>query len=194
MALGSKNPIITAASIAFGVIIGWLLGIQGAIGHLAEFLKQTFHSQEGTFVDGFITTTVLFCVGPMTLLGCMQDGLEGKSELLSLKSTLDGFGAFFFAVGFGSGVLATALSVLFIQGAITLAASRLRRLAENEPLMNEISGVGGVMLLGTAFGLLNFGNLQIANYLPALFVCPAIYFLVSKLSSPKLSSPSERPT
>lgn len=173
MLLGSKNILIVAAAIAFGGMIGMALGFQDAVANMASWMKDTFgvHEDAG-FIDVMITTSVLFCVGPMTLLGCMQDRLEGKIELLALKSTMDGVGAFFFAVKSGPAVLATALVVLVVQSAITFAAKPLRPVAEDDDLLAELSASGGVMLVGTGLGLLAIKALPVANYLPALVLAP----------------------
>jgi uncharacterized membrane protein YqgA involved in biofilm formation len=173
MLLGSKNILVVAAAIALGGMIGMALGFQEAVANMATWMKTTMgvHDDAG-FVDVLITTSVLFCVGPMTLLGCMQDRLEGKIELLALKSTMDGVGAIFFAVKSGPAVLATALVVLVVQSAITFAAKPLRPLSEDDDLLAELSAAGGVMLVGTGLGLLAIKSLPVANYLPALVLAP----------------------
>ena len=128
----------------------------------------------GRFTEAIVATSILFCVGPMTLLGCIQDGLEGKSDLLALKSTMDGIAAVFFAAAMGPGVLVTAVVVLVFQGAITLAAGRLRKFAENASAVAEMSAAGGAILLATGFGLLGIKTLPTANFLPALVLAPLL--------------------
>jgi uncharacterized membrane protein YqgA involved in biofilm formation len=110
----------------------------------------------------------------MTLLGCLEDGLEGKTDLLKIKSTLDGVGAVFFAATLGPGVLVTAAIVLVVQGALTVSAQSLRSFAQDEVLVAEATAVGGIMMIATALGLLGIKSLPVANYLPALALAPAI--------------------
>lgn len=184
MFLQSRNPLAVAGAIALGGVLGMLLGFDTGLHRFADWAKAT-SGGGGRFSEAVVTTTVLFCVGPMTLLGCLQDGLEGRSELLSLKSTMDGVAAFFFAAALGPGVLVTAVVVLVFQGALTLMARRLRRLAEREDLMAEISGAGGAILLATGLGLLGIKSLPTANYLPALLLAPLFALTLAKLESRK---------
>ncbi|HVL40394.1 MAG TPA: DUF554 family protein [Fimbriimonadaceae bacterium] len=150
-----------------------MLGLSAGLQHFAEWARTTFGADSGDFNKGLITTSILFCVGPMTILGCLQDGLQGKIELLALKSTMDGFGAIFFAAALGEGVLVAALVVLVFQGALTLLARPLRSLASDDELLAEMSGAGGAMLLGTGLGLLEIKRVPVELYLPALAIAPA---------------------
>jgi len=182
MFLRGKNPLIAAISIATGGIVGLALGIDAGIGHLAATIRnQLGATGESTFAEGLITSFVLFCVGPMTILGCLQDALEQKIDLLAVKSTLDGIAAVFLAAALGRGVLVTAFLILIFQGGLTLLARPLRKLAGNEDALAEISGAGGAIMLGTAFGLLGIVDLHTANYLPAIFIAPAIALIAPKL-------------
>jgi uncharacterized membrane protein YqgA involved in biofilm formation len=115
----------------------------------------------------------------MTILGCIEDGLKGKTELLGVKSTLDGFAAFFLAATLGPGIIASALVVLVVQGALTLGAHRLAGLAEDEEMIAEVSAVGGLMMLGIGLGLLDLKKVPTANFLPALFLAP-IFLVLSR--------------
>lgn len=184
MLLGSKNILVVAGAIALGGMIGMALGFQDSVANMATWMKGALGVQDDAgFVDIMITTSVLFCVGPMTLLGCMQDRLEGKSELLALKSTMDGVGSIFFAVKSGPAVLATALVVLVVQTAITFSAKPLKPLAEDENLLAELSAAGGVMLIGTGLGLLEIKSLPVANYLPSLALAPLFVIIGRRISS-----------
>src|SRR5579862_4324676 len=117
MFLKSHNALVAAISVAVGGIIGLAIGIHAGIDHLSEWARLHFGGEAGKFNEGLITSFVLFCIGPMTLLGCVEDGLEGNIELLALKSTLDGIAAIFLAAAFGAGVLVTAGLLLIFQGA-----------------------------------------------------------------------------
>jgi uncharacterized protein len=187
--LEAKNIVIVAAAVALGGILGLALGVHAAIEAFAEWAKQTFGGQgSSTFTEAIIVTSVLFCVGPMTLLGCIQDALEDKIELLAIKSTMDGFCAIFFAAALGPGVLVSAGVVLVVQGLLTISATPLKRLMRDEAAIGNASSVGGVMLLGIGFGLLaepgflptDRSQLPIANFIPALFLAPAISSLAGQ--------------
>ena len=118
----------------------------------------------------------------MTLLGCIQDGLEKKIELLALKSTMDGIAAVFLAATFGISVLVCAILVLVFQGLLTLGARQLRFLTDHEDRLDELTAAGGAILLGTGIGLLGLKDLHTANYLPALALAPVIATVASRLN------------
>lgn len=171
--LESKNVLVLAFALTVGGVLGWALGIQAGVEGFAEWARVSLGPlATGRFSEAVVTTSILFCVGPMTLLGCLQEGLEGKIELLAIKSVLDGVGSVFFAAALGPGVLVTAAIVLVFQGALTLAAGRLRALARDPELLAEASAVGGAMLLAIGMGLLEIKRLPVANYLPALVLAP----------------------
>ncbi len=186
--LQSKNVLYVAGAIALGGILGTALGIDAGLHALTEFVRQRVGGG-AHFNQGLITCSILFCVGPMTLLGCIKDGLEGDIELLSLKSAMDGVGAFFFATALGRdggfGVLLSALVVLIYQGALTLLARPLRPLADDTDLFAEITGSGGIMLMAIGLGLLAIKILPVANYLPALALAPLFVLAGRKLSKRK---------
>lgn len=176
-----NNVLITVACIVLGAIIGSLMGLDQMILSLAEWAKQRVGGT-GTFNEGLITTSVLYCVGPMTLLGCIKDGLEKDIELLKIKSTLDGISAVFFAATLGSGVLVTALVVLIFQGALTLAARPLEPLTKIEGAIEEMSAVGGVMMLGIGFGLTGIKKFPVEIFMPALALAPVWVILQQKFA------------
>ena len=171
--LKGENILATAIAVALGGILGLALGFQAGLEMFAEWAKGTFGGT-GRFTEAIVATSILFCVGPMTLLGCIQDGLEGKSELLALKSIMDGIAAFFFAAAMGPGVLVTAVVLFLFQGGITLAAKRLRKFAENQSAVAEMSAAGGAILLATSIGLMGVKSFPTANFLPALVLAPII--------------------
>ncbi|MBS1717690.1 MAG: DUF554 domain-containing protein [Armatimonadetes bacterium] len=186
MFLPAKQIVLMAAAIALGGVIGELLGIQHAIGTFSEWARIHLGGESGKFNEGLITTSVLFCVGPMTLIGCLEDGIEGKSELLMLKGTMDGVGAFFFAAALGAGVVVTSAVVLVVQGSLTLLARPMRRFAEDRELLDESAAIGGLILMGTALGLLEIKSLPTANYLPGLFILPLMILAKRKFERPRV--------
>jgi uncharacterized membrane protein YqgA involved in biofilm formation len=173
MVLSSKNIVVVVAAISLGGILGMLLGIQAGLEGFAEWARVHFQGT-GRFNEAIITTSILFCVGPMTLLGCLQDGLEGKYELLAIKSALDGIGSVFFAAALGPGVLVTAAVLLVVQGCLTLLAKRLSWLARDEEMLSEVTASGGVMMMAISLSLLDIRPIQAAVYLPALALAPLL--------------------
>jgi uncharacterized membrane protein YqgA involved in biofilm formation len=182
MFLRAKQPLIAAVAIAMGGVLGLALGIHAGVSHFAAWSNEHLKSLSSPrFAEGMITSFVLFCVGPMTLLGCLQDALERKIDLLALKSTMDGIAAIFLSAAMGWGVLVTALLILVFQGGITLLAQPLRGLASDEEALGELNGAGGAILLGIGLGLIGLVDLHTSNYLPAIIIAPAIAVAARRL-------------
>ena len=130
---------------------------------------------------GFLTASLLFCVGPMTILGSIQDGLTGNYELLTVKSVLDGFASLAFASTLGVGVLFSTLVILVFQGGISLLAVQLNALV-TAPMLNEMTAAGGVILMGLALSsLLEIKKIRVGNFLPALAIAPLIVWILNWL-------------
>ena len=187
MFFSSKNPLISVAAIALGGLIGVWMGIAPALDIFAEWVRHRVGGGS-SFNEGLITSFVLFCVGPMTLLGCLQDGIEGKIEILSVKSALDGFASIFLAAALGWGVMVTALILLLFQGTLTLLARSLQKVAADEELLGEESAVGGAMMLGIGIGLLGLKKMRVETYLPALVLAPAFTLLARQVRSQRTAS------
>lgn len=185
--LQSKNVLVVVGAVALGGILGHLLGVQYGLESFADWTKHLFGGG-GRFNEAVITTSVLYCVGPMTLLGCLQDGLEGKIELLAIKSVMDGIGAIFFAAAMGPGVLVTAVVVLVFQGTLTLLAKPLQGVLKDEQMIAETSAVGGALLLAIGLGLLEIKKIPVATYLPSLLLAPLFARLDAVMTSRKASS------
>ncbi len=172
MFLSSRNVIVPVASVVFGALAGRLLGIQNGIQFIAEYARSLLASFQGGgsgyFQEAFITSSLLFCVGPMTLLGCLEDGLEGRITLLSLKSLLDGVASLFIGAGLGPGVLLSTLTVLAVQTPLTLGARRLRFLKEESHLVQEVSAAGGLILIVIGLSLCGLKLPPSSEFLPAL--------------------------
>lgn len=181
MAFKTDNVLITLGSIIIGGIIGELLNIQSQLDRLGQALQSRFGaSSNNRFSEGFVTTSLIFCIGPMTILGALQDGLSGDYQLLAIKSMLDGFVALTFAAGFGIGVAFSALTILTVQGSISLTASHLESLL-TDSMINEMVAAGGIMILGIGFVLLELMPIRVANYLPALIIAPTLVVMISQL-------------
>ncbi|MEW6404147.1 MAG: DUF554 domain-containing protein, partial [Chloroflexota bacterium] len=160
MFLKTENPLIVLGALLIGSLLGEWWRIEDGIQRLGQILEQRFardpfdaaqgRPEAGTgsrFVRGFLTASLLFCVGPMTILGSIQDGLTGDYNLLAVKSVLDGFAALAFASTLGVGVLFSSIIVLGYQGGISLLAAQLNAIV-TEPMMNEMTAAGGIMLIG----------------------------------------------
>jgi hypothetical protein len=183
MSLKSQNPLILLGSLVLGALTGEALRIENGIRRLGEVAEQRLGGKAarmetpGDFARGFVTTSILFCVGPMTLLGCLQDGLHGDYQLLAIKSLLDGISAIAFASALGWGVLLSAGTVLVVQGALTLGARALAPLVGDAAMQAELFAAGGVMMLGLGFRLLELKEIRVANLLPALLYAPLLVAL-----------------
>lgn len=171
--LGSKNLALVAVALVVGGLLGLLGHFQQGLDDFSNWAQTQLKGGSG-FAEGFAAASILFCVGPMTILGCIQDGIEGKSEALTIKSTMDGFAAIFLAATFGAGVLLSAAFVFVVQGLLTLFASKLIFLREDPEAMNELGAAGGGILLLIGLLLLDLKKSPIANFLPALVLAPAM--------------------
>ena len=179
-----ENPLIPLASLLVGGLIGEWLRIESRLKSLGTWLEDKFTGGPGEsveaarFVRGFLSASLLFCVGPMTILGSIQDGLTGDYQLLAIKSVLDGFAALALASTLGLGVLFSVLVVLIYQGGISLLAAQAQALF-TEVMLAEMSAVGGVLLLSLAIGtLLELRPIRAGNLLPALVLAPAFVALL----------------
>jgi hypothetical protein len=171
MFLRSKNPLVVVAAICLGGVLGSALGLDVGLEALAEWARVQTRG-EGRFNEGFITASVLFCIGPMTLLGCLQDALERKIELLALKSLLDGVSSVFLAAALGVGVLVSAAFVLVFQGLLTLLAVPLKRYSDDEAVLGEVVACGGVMMMAIGLGIAGITSFETVLFLPSLVVAP----------------------
>ncbi len=183
MFLNTENPLIVLGALLFGTLLGEWWRIEDGLQNLGKFLEQRF-SREGEdgsnrFVRGFLTTSLLFCVGPMAILGSIQDGLTGDYNLLAVKSVLDGFAAMAFASTLGVGVMFSTIIILIYQGGISLLAAQLDAIV-TPAMMNDLTATGGVILLGLAISsLLEIKKIRVGNMLPALAIAPLIVWLLS---------------
>jgi len=191
MFLKTQNPLIVLGSLILGALLGEWWKIEAGLGNLGTILERRFLRGEGKgssrfapygdFVRGFLTASLLFCVGPMTILGSIQDGLTGDYSTLAIKSVLDGFTALAFASTLGVGVLFSAVVILVYQGGIGLLAAQLNQIV-SPAMMNEMTAAGGVMLLGLAISsMLEIKQIRVGNFLPALAFAPLIVWILNSL-------------
>ncbi len=183
MFTSTENPLIVLGALLIGTLLGEWMKIEDGLQNFGKVLEQRF-SKEGDdgsnkFVRGFLTASLLFCVGPMTILGSIQDGLTGNYQLLAVKSVLDGFAAMAFASTLGMGVMFSTIIILVYQGGISLLAAQLDVIV-TPSMMNELTATGGVILLGLAISsLLEIKKIRVGNMLPGLFVAPIIVWVLT---------------
>ena len=170
----STIPILIA--LLAGGLIGSALKLEDRFENLGKLLKIKFHSNQGSFVEGFLDASLLFVIGPLAILGSISDGMGTGIDQLTLKSTLDGFAAMAFASTLGWGVAASAIPVALYQGAWTLVGVFLGNIMQPYQV-DAMTIVGGLMLLGIALRLLKIKSIAIGNLLPALFFAPLIALL-----------------
>ncbi|MDD4205188.1 MAG: DUF554 domain-containing protein [Candidatus Delongbacteria bacterium] len=167
MAAKTGNVLVMVFSIVLGAIFGELLNLEVRMEKVSEWGKRKVGSKNDKFTEGFVTAFMLFCMGSMTILGSIEEGLGGEPTLLLAKSFLDGFGAVALASSLGIGVLFSAVPLFFYQGGLTLLAGLVQGYL-TEPIINEVSAVGGLMLIGLGITILEIKKLKILNLLPAL--------------------------
>ena len=167
MALSAKEVIPIVGSLLLGALTGEILRIEDGLEHIGFWLKKRAKSDSSTFVEGFVTASLLYCTGAMVIVGAIQDGTTGNATTLYIKSMLDGVASIAFASTLGTGVLFSAVSVFLVQGFITLLASNLAFLQE-PVILNAITSTGGLLIVAIAINLLNVAKIRIGNLLPAL--------------------------
>lgn len=186
-AAGPGVPVlIVLGALVVGAIIGSLLRIEARIAALGAVVHSRVGrrsagsasgAQRARFVQGFLTASLVFCVGPLTVLGSIDDGLGRGIDQLALKSTLDGFAAIAFASTFGAGVAASALTVAVVQGGLTLLGALLGNVLTNAQI-SALTATGGLLLVGIALRLLRVREIPVGDLLPALLLAPLFTWLV----------------
>jgi uncharacterized membrane protein YqgA involved in biofilm formation len=176
MAFKTENILFVIGSLVVGGIIGELVGLEEWLESLGEFIKKKVKSESGNFVLGFVTASLVFCIGPMTIVGSIQDGVSGDAGLLFAKSVLDGFASLIFASTLGVGVVFSSLTVLIFQGALTILGSKLSFLLKPE-VLDELVATGGLIIVGIGFYLLGIKKIKVGNFLPALIVVVILVLL-----------------
>jgi uncharacterized protein len=167
--------LVVMFAVLLGGVAGELLRIEDRLAGVGDRLQARLardgsHSQVS---EAFFTASLLFCVGPLTVLGSIDDGLRGDIELLTTKSLLDGFASVALAAALGPGVALAAVSVLVVQGAITLGAGLFEDVLVGEPLA-ALTSAGGVLIIGISLRLLDVRDVRVGNYLPALVLAPVL--------------------
>jgi uncharacterized membrane protein YqgA involved in biofilm formation len=187
-ALGTGNVLLIMGSVLFGGILGEWTRIEDGLEALGQWLEDRFGGKdERSITRAFVTASLVFCVGPLTVVGSIQDGLTGDYSLLAIKSVLDGFAALAFAASMGPGVLLSILTIVVLQGGLSLASmgvgGALGEVTRQTPWVVEMTAAGGVLMLGISLMLLELKRIRVANLLPAVLLAPLVRVLLEVLGA-----------
>jgi uncharacterized membrane protein YqgA involved in biofilm formation len=180
-AIDTTNFLYVLGAMLLGGLVGSLVGVDARLNQLGETLQRRFaRGTTSTVAEGFVTAAIVFCVGPLTFLGSIQNGLTGDASLLTVKSVLDGFTAIALAATLGWGVLLTIPLILLYQGGLALGASLFVGLLTDLQL-REMSAVGGLLIIGVGLKLLGIRDVKVADFLPAIIVSPLVVATFGRL-------------
>ncbi len=186
--LGAGNALIVLGALISGALLGEWWQIEDGLSRAGRWLERRLgvkdvesvenqQDQKSKFVRGFLTASLLFCIGPMAILGSIQDGLTGDSSTLIIKSVIDGFAALAFASTLGMGVIFSALVILVYQGSLSLLAAQVQAFF-TPVMMGEMTATGGIILMAVSItSLLNLKQIRAGNILPALIIAPILAYI-----------------
>ena len=180
---GIDGAILGLLAIVIGGVVGELLQIEEKLTKLGNWLKRKFCGR-GLFTEGFVASSLLFCIGPMAIIGSFNNGLNGDNTLLTLKATMDGVISIALANIYGIGVGFSTLIILIYQGGLSLAVGMLANTVpdpNSNPYLLLITGIGGLMIMAIGCNLLDFVKIRVASFLPAIAFAPLIYLLFDYL-------------
>ncbi len=180
-ALGAQSPLIVVGSLVLGAIVGTLLDVDGAINRLGLWAERRFNRGEGekvSLAEGFMTASLLFCVGAMTVNGAIEAGVQGKNTLFYTKALMDLCSSMMLAAGLGLGVMLSAAFVLVFQGLLVLLAGWIAPVLTPEAIA-EMTAAGSLIMVGLGLNLLGVTKIKVADYLPAIVIAPVICWIVS---------------
>lgn len=177
MMIETRNVLVVLVSMAIGGVLGELLRIEERLDRFGARVEERFSKEHGTFAKAFVTTTLLYCIGPMAIVGALQDGLRGDYSILLTKSMMDGIASVAFASTLGIGVLFSALTVGAYQGGITIGASLLQPYLTSV-MITEMTATGGLLILAIAMNLLGIAKIRVGNLLPAILVAAVLSAVV----------------
>jgi uncharacterized membrane protein YqgA involved in biofilm formation len=186
LAWRDTSPLYVLGAILLGGLVGEAIGIEARLQRLGDRLQERVSRsgaamRHATVSEAFFTASLLFCVGPLTVIGSFEDGLRGNVEPLATKSLLDGFASIALASTLGAGVAFAAITVLVVQGALTLGAGLFQDVLRGEALA-AMTSAGGVLIIGIALRLLDLKDVKVGNFLPALVIAPLLVALVDALA------------
>ena len=179
-ALTTKNPLILLGSLLLGTIVGEIINVESGLERAGDWLQKRLARSGSTLSEAFVSASLVFCVGPLSILGSLDNGLSGDTTKLVIKATLDGFAALAFGATLGWGVLLAIITVLLYQGGLSLGAHAIAPLLmSNAGAITELTATGGLILVAVGLKLLKIRDLRVANYLPALVVAPLLVAAVA---------------
>lgn len=178
-AFKTENTLLVVISIVLGSIIGEKVKIEDRLEKLGIWLENKVGKGKGSVAKGFVTASLIYCIGAMAIVGSLESGLTGNHETLFIKSLLDGISAIIFSSTLGIGVIFSAISVFLYQGLITITAGAMKYLLVEE-VVREMSAIGGLLIVGIALNILEIKKISVANMLPAVFL-PIFYLLLQPL-------------
>lgn len=179
MALKTEDILLVIFSLVIGSLMGEFIKIEGRLENLGKFFEKRFSKPGNGLAKGFVVTTLIFCVGSMAIVGSLESGLTGNHQTLFAKSALDGLSSIIFASSFGIGVLFSSVSVFLYQGFITLTATLIKPFLVGE-VINQMSAVGGLLIIAIGFNLLEIQKIKVGNMLPAIFI-PLVYYMIKNM-------------
>jgi uncharacterized membrane protein YqgA involved in biofilm formation len=188
--IDTVNPMVPLGGLLIGALLGEWWKVEEGLEKLGVLLRQKFvrknsdstpdSERDSLFVEGYVTASLVFVIGPIAILGAIQDGLTGNFEMLAIKAVLDGFASIAFASSLGIGVAFSALSIFVYQGAITLLAGFFSQFFSTA-MMNEMTAVGGLILMAIALSsLLEIKKIRTGSFLPALLITPLIVWVLER--------------
>lgn len=175
----SSNVVLIITSMVIGGFIGEIIDIDNGIERLGNKIEDKFKNKNVKISEGFVTASLLFCVGSMAIVGSLESGLEGNNKILFAKSMLDGITSIIFSSSLGIGVMISSISVLIYQGIITIAAFGLKTILI-QSVITDMTAVGSLLIIGLGFNLLGIVKIKVANLLPAIFI-PIFYQAILNL-------------
>lgn len=177
MVVKCKHPVLTVFAIIIGGVIGGLIRIESGIERIGEWLKNKFskNNQNDRFTEGFVNSSLTFCVGAMTVIGAIN-AATGNYDILLTKSIMDGSISIIFASILGFGVVFSSITIVLYQGGITLLSSKLL-FVKKAIYINEISAVGGILIIGIGINLLEIKKIRIVNFIPSIFLIVLFIFI-----------------
>lgn len=178
-ALKSSDILMIIISLAIGSLLGEIIGIERRLENLGDWLESRFSSKDSSISTGFVTASLVFCVGSMAIVGSMESGLAGNEQTLYAKSILDGIASIVFASTLGIGVMLSSIAVLLYQGSITLLAVLIKPYLV-PVVIDQMTSVGGLLIASIGVNFLSSVKLKVGNMLPAIFI-PLIYFVIKSL-------------
>lgn len=176
MSLKTSNPLLLVFSLILGALLGTVLRLQERMESAGNHIQKRLKLKGGQFSEGMVTAFLMFCMGSMTILGAIEEGLGNEPKLLMIKSLMDGFSSIALVAALGVGVIFSAIPLLIYQGGLTLLAAWVGE-AMSSVMIDELTATGGILLIGLGITILGIKKIEVLNLIPALiFIVPLVYF------------------